>query len=234
MALFAVGSGCLTGLARYGRGLDQALVSRYTSFSTLFWIALSIAAHRAWQTSWRPGLVRLLLCALCLFHLSASWQSAKSFEQQGKLVNENLDRVYAAADGLLFRNAYATPVCASTRAQAMTGRYGFRTGVGTVGGGGGLNSAEVTIAEMLVGYSTGAYGKWGLASGGGGMGGGGAAMDPNNQGFDDYAGSTGSGIPDYFSWNKTINGSTSNTTTYSTTVPKAEGAGSGDGGNGAK
>ena len=34
-----------------------------------------------------------------------------------------------AASGLMFRNAYANPVCSPTRALLMTGRYGFRTGV---------------------------------------------------------------------------------------------------------
>ncbi len=35
-----------------------------------------------------------------------------------------------AADGLLFRNARAQPSCSPTRATIMTGRYGFRTGIG--------------------------------------------------------------------------------------------------------
>jgi arylsulfatase A-like enzyme len=35
-----------------------------------------------------------------------------------------------AAQGILFRNAYANPVCSPTRATLLTGRYGFRTGIG--------------------------------------------------------------------------------------------------------
>ena len=35
-----------------------------------------------------------------------------------------------ARDGLLFRNFWSQPVCSPTRATIMTGRYGFRTGVG--------------------------------------------------------------------------------------------------------
>jgi len=35
-----------------------------------------------------------------------------------------------ASDGVLFRNFWSQPVCSPTRATIMTGRYGFRTGVG--------------------------------------------------------------------------------------------------------
>ena len=35
-----------------------------------------------------------------------------------------------AADGLLFRNARAQPSCSPTRSTILTGRYGFRTGIG--------------------------------------------------------------------------------------------------------
>jgi arylsulfatase A-like enzyme len=43
-----------------------------------------------------------------------------------------IDRM--AAEGVLFRNAYADPICSPSRAAALTGRYGSRTGIGnTVG-----------------------------------------------------------------------------------------------------
>jgi len=35
-----------------------------------------------------------------------------------------------AENGVLFRNFWSQPVCSPTRATIMTGRYGFRTGVG--------------------------------------------------------------------------------------------------------
>src|ERR1043165_1835604 len=37
-----------------------------------------------------------------------------------------------AHSGVVFKNAYANPICSPTRACLITGRYGFRTGVGDV------------------------------------------------------------------------------------------------------
>lgn len=73
--------------------------------------------------------------------------------------------------GILFTNAYANPVCATTRAMLQTGRFSFRTGMGTNPLDAlTLNSQEVTLAEMLkagfwagpTGYRCGAFGKWHL------------------------------------------------------------------------
>src|SRR6185295_14818170 len=37
-----------------------------------------------------------------------------------------------AGEGLLFLQAWADPVCSPTRAQILTGRHGFRTGIGAI------------------------------------------------------------------------------------------------------
>ena len=39
------------------------------------------------------------------------------------------------ARGVRFRNAWSNPLCSPTRAGILTGRYSFRTGVGTAVGG---------------------------------------------------------------------------------------------------
>jgi arylsulfatase A-like enzyme len=96
----------------------------------------------------------------------------------------NLDRM--AAEGQRWTSFYAAPVCTPSRAQLMTGRLAVRTGLA---GGvlfpdstGGLQPAEMTIAEVLKarGYATAAVGKWHL----------GVLPEylPMKQGFDSYFG----------------------------------------------
>ena len=52
-----------------------------------------------------------------------------------------------ASSGVLFRNAWANPTCSPTRSCIMTGRYGYRTGVGQVGV--RLDLAETSLPELL-------------------------------------------------------------------------------------
>jgi PKD repeat protein len=78
----------------------------------------------------------------------------------------NLDAL--AAEGVLFRHAYASPVCSPTRAQILTGRHGFRTGIGDLvtftGTASGLSTElETLLPRILAGYSTSTVGKWHLA-----------------------------------------------------------------------
>lgn len=125
----------------------------------------------------------------------------------------NIDQL--AAEGILFRHASTNPVCAPTRAEVLTGRHGFRTGIGTPESA-LLDLDETTLPELLAAtHHTAAIGKWHL--------GGNDVDHPIDSGFDYYAGSLGSGLGDYSSWSKTTNsttttGSTQNGfTTYATT-----------------
>jgi arylsulfatase A-like enzyme len=109
-----------------------------------------------------------------------------------------------AQQGILFRNAYAAPTCKTARAAGMTGRYPQRTGV--LSNAADFPPDERTIAEALkdpsivpTEYATAAFGKWGLGN----------DVSPLDQGFDHYAGSLGSGIGNYFSWNRTVDTTTS-------------------------
>jgi arylsulfatase A-like enzyme len=114
----------------------------------------------------------------------------------------NLDQL--AAEGVLFRNAYAMPACSSTRAATLTGRLGFRTGIGRVGG--QLDTAETTLPDLLAAtHRNAALGKWHL--------GGNDADHPIDSGFESYAGGLGGGVGDYFSWTKVTNAATGSPTT---------------------
>jgi arylsulfatase A-like enzyme len=62
---------------------------------------------------------------------------------------------------VLFRNAYANPVCTPTRAVTLTGRYGFRTGIGSLRG--DLSTSELILPELVAAtHANAALGKWHL------------------------------------------------------------------------
>jgi arylsulfatase B len=125
-----------------------------------------------------------------------------------------------AASGVRFTNAYATPVCSSTRACILTGRRGFRTGVGdvvSVASGNSLPSSELTLPEVItsnsgLGIQSASFGKWHLFAGAA------VANSPNTiGGWPHYAGCTSGAVASYTNWTKSINGTTSTVTTYATT-----------------
>ncbi|MFT5052148.1 MAG: arylsulfatase B [Chlamydiales bacterium] len=100
-----------------------------------------------------------------------------------------------ATSGLLFRNCWTNPICSPTRAQILTGRHGFRTGVGSVVSVNhsntniGLDLSEVTIPEKLATirpypYASSAVGKWHLVDDDDSN----FLGNPQMQGFDDYSG----------------------------------------------
>ncbi|MCU0776077.1 MAG: sulfatase-like hydrolase/transferase [Akkermansiaceae bacterium] len=127
-----------------------------------------------------------------------------------------------AAGGVRFTNAHATPVCSPTRACIITGRFGFRTGVGdvvSVLSGNSLSSSELTLPEAItrnssLGIQSACFGKWHLNAGGPIV----TANGPNNiGGWAHYAGCTAGALASYTNWQKTVNGTTSTVTTYATT-----------------
>jgi arylsulfatase A-like enzyme len=79
-----------------------------------------------------------------------------------------------AARGLTFTRAWANPKCTPTRAQILTGRNGFRTGVGQIlmstgeAGSPGLDPKAELLPERLrkapTPYHSAAVGKWHLSS----------------------------------------------------------------------
>jgi arylsulfatase A len=106
---------------------------------------------------------------------------------QHKFKTPNIDRL--ASEGMLFTQHYTgCTVSAPSRSSFMTGLHTGHTPIrGNKGwepeGQWPMGANAFTIAEMLKarGYSTGAFGKWGLGFIG-------TEGDPNRQGFDDFYG----------------------------------------------
>ncbi|MCK4294032.1 MAG: arylsulfatase [Planctomycetes bacterium] len=116
---------------------------------------------------------------------------------QKKIRTPNIDKL--AAEGMKFTQHYSgNPVCAPSRCTLMTGLHtghaqvrgnkqvggaeGWKLG-STTGGQWPLTEGTVTVAKVLknAGYTTGAFGKWGLGRVG-------TTGDPNKQGFDRFYG----------------------------------------------
>ena len=98
----------------------------------------------------------------------------------------NLDRL--AASGVRFTRYWSQPVCSPTRATMITGRYGFRTGVGRPTGDGAAMGAMPATPPSPPGSprETGRGGQAAAGRGGarGGRGGGGQAEDgPSSPGL---------------------------------------------------
>lgn len=117
--------------------------------------------------------------------------------------------------GVVFENAYSAPLCSPTRATIMTGRYGFRTGVGSVPSrenGGSLSNHEFTLFDRLddADYSTALIGKWHLAAGN-------RDLDhPADLGVPHFFGPLSGGVKDYENWSAVENGKRVKVNTYAT------------------
>ncbi|NDG71655.1 MAG: hypothetical protein EBY32_10220 [Proteobacteria bacterium] len=113
----------------------------------------------------------------------------------------NIDAL--AKSGTLYERCFSAPVCGPSRAELMTGRYGFRTGMT----GNDKESAKIMAAatEIMIpkvlkpaGYVTGQVGKWSQVP-----------LEPADWGFDEYLRFQASG--DYWNTQKraekyTVNG----------------------------
>lgn len=78
-----------------------------------------------------------------------------------------------AREGMRFTNFWAQPVCSPTRATVITGRYGFRTGIGRPGGGGPLPEIPeipdwASPAPTAMGAGMGGGMAFGMGAGAGG------------------------------------------------------------------
>ena len=122
-----------------------------------------------------------------------------------------------ARNGITFTNFWTNPVCAPTRASLLTGRYGFRTGVGGVQTpqSAVLQNNETIIQKYINDqtgnkYATAVIGKWHVSSGT-------QLSAPENLGAGYYSGIFIGAVQDYYSWTQTSSGAQQTITTYTTT-----------------
>jgi arylsulfatase A-like enzyme len=120
-------------------------------------------------------------------------------------------------NGITFMNFWSNPICAPTRAAILTGKYGFRTGVGgaQTPQTATLSNSETVIQKYISdntsnAYSSAVIGKWHVSSSS-------ELNAPENFGVDYYSGIFRGSTTDYFNWNQTSSGIEKNITTYTTT-----------------
>jgi len=151
-------------------------------------------------------------------------------ELKGKSGQVPVPNIEALAhEGLVFDNAWASPVCSPTRGTIVSGLYGHRTGVTTVGN--VLPTDTVTLFDRITSdspeeYGQAFFGKYHL---------GGGSIDPRpggsfpaangilqhvrDLGITTYRGILGGGLTDYFNWTTfDINGPALANTKYATTA----------------
>lgn len=128
----------------------------------------------------------------------------------------NIDAL--ARQGVVFRNVYGYPSCSPTRSCLLTGRYGFRTGIGAAIGYAYdpiLSPREFTVAKALnanpqLGIQNAHIGKWHLGD---------IPTHPNVAGgWTHFSGFLGGEEDAYTNWTKVVDGVASQTTAYATTV----------------
>ncbi len=123
--------------------------------------------------------------------------------------------------GVAFRHAWSAATCSPTRAQILTGRFPFRTGVlaPTSGATYAIRAAERTLPRALdltpsLDVAHANIGKWHLGSTPA-LGGNNA---PNRMGWSHYSGALAFGINSFFAWDRVTDGLLERIDTYATTV----------------
>ena len=120
-------------------------------------------------------------------------------------------------EGMRFDAAWSAPTCSPTRAAILSGRYGFRTGIGAaLPREGGISPEEPSLPRILgaAGYATANIGKWhlGTTEALGGL------NAPGTMGWSHYAGSLSGALMAYDSWTRTHDGESELVEEYATSV----------------
>lgn len=122
-----------------------------------------------------------------------------------------------AKTGITYTNFWVNPVCSPTRASLITGKYGFRTGVGGVDTPptAVLQTSEVSLQKYIStqtsnAYATALIGKWHLSQNSN-------LTAPESFEMGYFSGFMSGMVNDYYDWTQTSNGKQETISTYSTT-----------------
>jgi len=113
--------------------------------------------------------------------------------------------------GITFTNVWSTPVCTSTRASIISGKYGIHTGV--LSAPGNLDTNHISIFKKIKqhnAYTSCVIGKWHIS----------LPKNPNHpqlHGVDNYMGVIGAHWDSYQNWERTENGMVDISNQYATT-----------------
>jgi len=132
---------------------------------TPFLLSLCSFSQAADKPSPRPNIIFILADDLGFESLGC--YGSVNYKGLGAVKTPNLDTM--ARDGMLFKYAFACPVCSPSRSEVLTGKYNFRTGFRRILGKAGVPDqldfqAHPTIAARMkaAGYVTAVVGKWHL------------------------------------------------------------------------
>ena len=118
-------------------------------------------------------------------------------------------------NGVTFTNTWAAPQCTPTRASIMSGKFGIKTGVMRPPG--NLDLVHQSLFSKIEETSNDEYagaliGKWHISSSNP------VNYDhPNQHGIDHYEGLFNSAVPNYYLWDKVVNGMLTTSDEYVTT-----------------
>ena len=121
-----------------------------------------------------------------------------------------------AANGVIFDNVWATPVCTTTRGSLMTGMHGVHSGVAENSS---IMDTELDLLPKALKASLGTdavntaiFGKWHLAGNNGDL------AHPQLSGFDRFVGNMKGSVGNYNQWQQVIDGIETTQTDYHTSV----------------
>ena len=135
------------------------------------------------------------------------------YHQGGRMPNTpTLDSLRSV--GITFENVFAAPKCTPSRAAILSGKYGVKTGV--IDTPGNLDLTHTSLLTELANQTNNRYadvviGKWHLSNPA-------DPQHPHDHGADYFMGVMGASVSDYYSWEKTENGQTTNETQYATSA----------------